>query len=124
MPLRDELNAIRNTIETLCNTAQIEPVSGDTAPGQEIITSIWEEIGRATLLIARQGTEQRLERSFPSIAKRRCHLHPERPESSAAFIKQLQGFLRFVAVWVLGCCQHYPAHTVAVEGVDHLWLES
>lgn len=121
MPFREELGGIYSIIEHLCNTAHIDPIRGDTAQGPEIISSIWEEIGRAThitvdltdfnpnvclelgiadtlgrntLLIARQGTEKQLERTFPSIAKRRCHLYPESPEKDAEFIKQLQGFLR------------------------------
>ena len=103
MPFREKLNRIYKTIQQACEEAGIESVRGDVAQGQDIIRSIWDEIGRAakivvdltdfnpnvclelgmahtlgrrTLLIAEEGTDKLLEASFPSISKRRCHTYP------------------------------------------------
>ena len=116
MPFREELDDVHDTIARTCREAHVEPVRGDVARGQEIIDSIWEEIGRAThvtvdltnlnpnvclelgiadtlgrrtLLIGKKGTAERLKRDFPSIAKRRCHAYP-----GAEFQRTLLAFMR------------------------------
>jgi hypothetical protein len=99
MPFRKELDSVYADIVKVCRDAGITPIRGDVAQGQEIIESIWEEIGRAThlvvdltglnlnvclelgiadtlgrptLLMGCHGTEKRL---FASIASRRCHTY-------------------------------------------------
>jgi hypothetical protein len=91
-------------------------IRGDTAPGQQIIASIWTEItgadlaivdltdlnlnvclelgiadtmGRPTFLIGSEGTQGRL---FPSISKRRIHRYPD-PGHAEAVEPALRKFL-------------------------------
>ncbi len=117
MPFREELDNTYDMIQQECRQAGITPCRGDVARGQEIIQSIWEEIGRAThvvvdltglnpnvclelgiadtlgrrtLLIGRQGTERAL---FPSIAKRRCHAYHPNHLDEPNFVRAVKNFL-------------------------------
>jgi len=116
MAFRPELDATHRAIRSACGN-KVKPVRGDEAKGQEIIQSIWEEIGRAThvvvdlsgfnlnvclelgladvlgrnvFLIGQTGTEQRL---FPAIAKRRCNIYKGDPQQDTTLMKALGSFL-------------------------------
>jgi len=120
MHFDDALEKIHQTIVGVCKQAGIQPIRGDVAEGQEIIKSIWEEIGKAThvavdltgfnpnvclelgiadalgrrtLLIGPEGTDKLLQDSFPGIAKRRCHTYPSDPLSKSSFADVLTRFL-------------------------------
>lgn len=105
MPFHQDLDPTFTAIQQAGCRTEIEVVRGDNAKGQEILGSIWAEIGKATevvvdvtgfnpnvcielgmadtlgrsvLLIATAGTEAVLADRLPSMASRRCH-----PYSSA-----------------------------------------
>jgi hypothetical protein len=112
MPFRNEREPVYQLMRETATRAGIEPVRGDTAEGQEIIESIWQEIcrathvtvdlsgfnlnvclelgiahtlGRSVLLVGEKGTSQRLAASLPSIAKRRCHTYEADPHARPEF---------------------------------------
>ena len=120
MPFRDDrLSTFRHVAE-ICHTLDLLPVRGDQAPGQEIIASIWEEIGHArcvlvdltglnanvclelgladvlgrpTFLLGAPGsaTEDRL---FPAIYKRRVHVYDSSGQlDNRSFDEALRRFL-------------------------------
>ncbi|MDO9597299.1 MAG: hypothetical protein Q7J47_06225 [Azoarcus sp.] len=119
MPFRHEREAAYAVIEATARQAGIEPVRGDQADGQEIIESIWQEIcrathvtvdlsgfnpnvclelgmadalGRPTLLIGEQGTEQQMDATLPGVAKRRCHTYAVDPGNDPQFARALKRF--------------------------------
>ncbi|MGH6622878.1 MAG: hypothetical protein ACREBN_02850, partial [Burkholderiaceae bacterium] len=119
MPFRTEREAAYTMIAASARRAGVEPVRGDQADGQEIIESIWQEIGRAThvtvdlsgfnlnvclelgiadtlgrstLLIGEQGTERILKVALPGVAKRRCQTYAADPRNSPAFLAALKTF--------------------------------
>lgn len=100
MPFRVDLQPTWAAIQRAFGGRGIHLVRGDQATGQEIIASIWAEIGRSSevivdltgfnpnvclelgiadtlgipsLLIGMAGTEAALADRWPSLAKRRCH---------------------------------------------------
>jgi len=117
MPFRDDLKMMYDVITKECRASGIKLIRGDMADEQQIVLSIWEEIGRAThiivdltgfnlnvclelgianalgrntFIIGQQGTERKL---FRSIEKRRCHPYPSNPTSEPNFMKALRDFL-------------------------------
>ena len=119
MPFRDEREHAYEVMREAAKRAGIEPVRGDTADGQEIIESIWREIGRASrvtvdlsgfnfnvclelgiahtlgrpvLLVGEKGTAQRMAAALPSVAKWRCHTYEADPRSRPEFQATLQKF--------------------------------
>jgi hypothetical protein len=117
MPFREELDPAWHTVAGECQQAGVEPVRGDVAEGQQILHSIWEEIGRATyvigdltglnpnvclelgiahalgrrtLLIGREGTEKSL---FLNLAKERCHTYPAGARDDTRLRRTLRNFL-------------------------------
>ena len=100
MPFREDLTPTWAAIQQAGAGTEMRVQRGDLAAGQEIIGSIWAEIGRATevvvdltdlnpnvcievgiadtlgkpaLLILSKGTEAELDKRIPSLAKRRYH---------------------------------------------------
>jgi hypothetical protein len=119
MPFRAEREAAYSVIAECARRAGVEPVRGDEAEGQEIIESIWREIGRAThvtvdlsgfnpnvclelgiadtlgrptLLIGEQGTERILKVALPGVAKRRCQPYGADPRNSPLFVSAVKKF--------------------------------
>ena len=119
MPFRDEREPAYEVMREAAKRAGIEPVRGDTAEGQEIIESIWQEIcrasrvtidlsgfnfnvclelgiahtlGRPVLLVGEKGTAQRMAKALPSVAKWRCHTYEADPRSRPEFSATLQKF--------------------------------
>lgn len=119
MPFRAEREAAYAVIAASAQRAGVEPVRGDAAQGQEIIESIWQEIGRAThvtvdlsgfnpnvclelgiadtlgrptLLIGEQGTDRRLKQALPGVAKRRCQTYGSDPRNSPPFLAAVRKF--------------------------------
>jgi hypothetical protein len=122
MPFRREREPAYEVMRETAKRAgiePIEPVRGDTAEGQEIIESIWQEICRATrvsvdlsgfnlnvclelgiahtlgrpvLLVGEKGTAQRMAAALPSVAKWRCHTYEADPHSRPEFQATLQKF--------------------------------
>jgi hypothetical protein len=99
MPFRDRFEASFEIVVSQCRKAGITAIRGDAAADQQILRSIWDEIGRAsyvtadvtdfnpnvclelgiadtlgraTFLIGQTGVEKHL---FAAIAKRRVHLY-------------------------------------------------
>ncbi len=116
MPFRRHLDGAWQAIAAGCEDAGVAGVRGDIAPGQEIIESIWQEIGKAscivvdltdlnpnvclelgmadalgrpTLLIGRKGTDRA---RLPSIATRRFHGYA--PDDATALRALVRGFAR------------------------------
>ena len=119
MPFRGEREPAYDVMREIAKRAGVEPVRGDTADGQEIIESIWQEICRATrvtvdlsgfnlnvclelgtahtlgrpvLLVGEKGTAQRMAAALPSVAKWRCHTYEANPRSRPEFQATLQKF--------------------------------
>jgi hypothetical protein len=116
MPFREELDRAWHAVARECEQVGVEAVRGDVAEGQQILHSIWEEIGRAayvigdltglnpnvcfelgiahalgrrTLLIGREGTEKTL---FLNLAKERCHTYPAGARDDTRFRRTLRNF--------------------------------
>jgi tetratricopeptide (TPR) repeat protein len=116
MPFREELDPVWRAVAGECQQAGVEPVRGDVAEGQQILHSIWEEIGRATyivgdltglnlnvclelgiahalgrrtLLIGGEGTEKSL---FLNLAKERCHTYSAGGRDDTGFRRTLRNF--------------------------------
>lgn len=123
MPFDKKLDRAYQFIEEMCHQAKptVTAVRGDVAEEGEIIKSIWDEIGRAThvtvdltgfnpnvclelgianalgrntLLIGREGTDQQLKEMLPNVAKRRCHTYPANPATKPQFVKEVTRFLK------------------------------
>ena len=121
MPFRAERETAYEAMRDAAIAAGITPVRGDTAGGQEIIESIWQELCRAThvtvdlsgfnlnvclelgiahtlgrpvLLVGEKGTSQRLAEALPTVAKWRCHTYDAAPGSQASFRTVVQGFFQ------------------------------
>jgi hypothetical protein len=119
MPFRDEREPAYDVMREAAKRAGIEPVRGDTAEGQEIIESIWQEIcrasrvtvdlsgfnlnvclelgiahtlGRPVLLVGEEGTAQRMAAALPNVAKWRCHTYEADRRSRPEFQTTLQKF--------------------------------
>lgn len=119
MPFRSEREPAYEVMHQSAKRAGIEPVRGDTAEGQEIIESIWQEIcraarvtvdlsgfnlnvclelgiahtlGRPVLLVGEKGTAQRMAAALPSVAKWRCHTYEADPRARPEFQTTLQKF--------------------------------
>jgi hypothetical protein len=119
MPFRGEREPAYKVMREAAKHAGIEPVRGDTAEGQEIIESIWQEICRATrvtadlsgfnlnvclelgiahtlgrpvLLVGEKGTAQRMAAALPSVAKWRCHTYEADPRARPELQATLQKF--------------------------------
>ena len=117
MPFCDELNPTYLALIRECEREGVQPTRGDIAEGQEIIQSIWQEIGRGncviadltgfnpnvcvelgiahalgrpTLMIGKTGTEKHL---FASVAKRRCHTYRDDPLEEPGFLNVVREFL-------------------------------
>ncbi len=100
-----------------CKKARVKAVRGDVTDDQQILRSIWDELGRCsyvtadltdfnpnvclelgiadtlgrqTILIGRPGTEKAL---FPSIAKRRVHIYTGEAADDQAIREALAQFL-------------------------------
>jgi hypothetical protein len=138
MPFRTELDQAYQVVARVAQRAGVEPIRGDVAEGQQIIESIWNEIcrathvtvdltrlnlnvclelgiahtlGRATLLIGREGAERSLHQALPGIAKWRCHTYPEDPTSKSEFIAVLTKFFaKGAARETPGDPTHGPVH--------------
>ena len=121
MPFGPELDIIHKVIENACSEAAVTFVRGDHAEGQDVIRSIWDEIGlgthtvvdltgfnlnvclelgmadtlgRPTLLIGQAGTEKLLNKFVPSLAKRRLNKYRvEDPLRDRRFAAALGSFL-------------------------------
>jgi nucleoside 2-deoxyribosyltransferase len=120
MPFREDLAPTWAAIRRASEPSGTPVVRGDEAAGQEIIRSIWNEIGRATevivdltgfntnvcielgiadtlgkpvLLIGMAGTETELTERFPSMAKRRCHAYFEPAELAEPLARFFSGGL-------------------------------
>ena len=123
MPFRHELERTWAAVQRAGVGARVRIERGDQAPGQDIIGSIWREIGRATeivvdltgfnpnvclelgmadslgkpaLLIGAAGTEAELENRLPSIAKRRCHPYTATDELAPVLDRFFAGELTWV----------------------------
>jgi hypothetical protein len=119
MPFRESREAAYGLMSEVAKRAGIRSVRGDTADGQEIIESIWQEIcratfvtadlsgfnlnvclelgiahtlGRPTLLVGEKGTAQRLAAALPSVAKWRCHTYEADPAARPEFRAALEKF--------------------------------
>ena len=117
MPYRDHVDAGYRLVAKGCKKARIKAVRGDVIPDQQILRSIWDELGRCsyitadltdfnpnvclelgiadtlgrqTILIGRPGTEKAL---FPSIAKRRLHIYTGEAADDQAIREALADFL-------------------------------
>lgn len=116
MPFRDHVNAGYRLIVEESKKARIEDIRGDATADEQILRSIWDEIGRAshvtvdltdfnpnvclelgiadtlgrpTILLGRPGTEKAL---FPSIAKRRVHIYTGDTAGDKGVRTDLAGF--------------------------------
>ena len=123
MPFREELGPTWAAIQSASTGTQVRVERGDQAPGQEIIGSIWAEIGRATevvvdltglnpnvcielgiadtlgkpaLLIGAGGTEAELADRIPSLAKRRCHPYTRSDDLAPVLARFFAGELAWV----------------------------
>ena len=117
MPYRDHVDAGYRLVAKGCKKARVRVVRGDVTPDQQILRSIWDELGRSsyvtadltdfnpnvclelgiadtlgrqTILIGRIGTEKAL---FPSIAKRRVHIYTGEAADDQAIREALAEFL-------------------------------
>jgi nucleoside 2-deoxyribosyltransferase len=123
MPFREELAPTWATIQGASTGTEVQMERGDQAQGQEIIGSIWAEIGRASevvvdltgfnpnvcielgiadtlgkpvLLIGKSGTEAELATRIPSLAKRRCHPYTRSDDLAPLLARFLGGGLAWV----------------------------
>jgi hypothetical protein len=123
MPFREALGPTWAAIQSASTGTQVRVERGDQAPGQEIIGSIWAEIGRATevvvdltglnpnvcielgiadtlgkpaLLIGAGGTEAELADRIPSLAKRRCHPYTRSDDPAPVLARFFAGELAWV----------------------------
>jgi hypothetical protein len=119
MPFRTERESVYEVLRECARQAGIAPVRGDTAEGQEIIASIWQELCRAThvtvdlsgfnlnvclelgiahtlgrsmLLVAEKGTEQRIAKELPGCAKWRLHTYDAHPGSNSGLLTVVTRF--------------------------------
>ena len=117
MPYRDHVDAGYRLVAKGCKKARVKAVRGDVTDDQQILRSIWDELGRCsyitvdltdfnpnvclelgiadtlgrqTILIGRPGTEKAL---FPSIAKRRVHIYTGKAADDQAIREALAQFL-------------------------------
>ena len=117
MPYRDHVDAGYRLVAKGCKKARVKAVRGDVTDDQQILRSIWDELGRCsyvtadltdfnpnvclelgiadtlgrqTILIGRPGTEKAL---FPSIAKRRVHIYTGEAADDQAIREALAQFL-------------------------------
>jgi hypothetical protein len=121
MPFREGPERAYVVIADAARDAEVEPVRGDVAEGQQIIESIWQEIcaathltvdltglnlnvclelgiahtlGRPTWLIGAEGTERTLRAKLPGVAKWRCHAYAADPRTRPEFRAGLDKFFR------------------------------
>jgi hypothetical protein len=119
MPFREGPERAYVVIADAARDAEVEPVRGDVAEGQQIIESIWQEIcaathltvdltglnlnvclelgiahtlGRPTWLIGAEGTERTLRAKLPGVAKWRCHAYAADPRTRPEFRAGLDKF--------------------------------
>jgi hypothetical protein len=117
MPFRDHVAAGYRLIAEQCVKANVAAIRGDVTSDQQILRSIWDELGyathvtvdltdfnpnvclelgiadtlgRASFLIGRPGTEKAL---FPCLAKRRLNVYTGEPANDKAVGEALARFL-------------------------------